>query len=371
MHYGGAELPLRLANGVELHTRPIAARATAAVALWWQAGRLHEIPDEVGAAHLLEHLVSEALPAAALARWGGAVNGQSGREWTVWHALLPAAAAPDFLQTLVRALRAPLPPDAHIEHESRVLAAEIGAESVRDCWEQQALRACFGAHPLARPLAVLPDLDLAGLTAFRARLLTGPRLRVTAAGGLDPDALAAAIRPLEKLPASRATEPAAPALPTQPSYQRRSAAGALWLLPFALTEAAAVAELALLLADPLVGELPRQLRNAAEPLYGLHCELEFCAGIGLWWLRIDAGRVAAVLEAGIEQRIATGFTAAELARVRALRHARQILEGEDLLGQLEVLAGARPAPPTRSASAAPLARVLAACWQRRCRILGD
>ncbi|MBK9428551.1 MAG: insulinase family protein [Gammaproteobacteria bacterium] len=371
MHYGGAELPLRLANGVELHTRPIAARATAAVALWWHTGRLHESPDEVGAAHLLEHLVCEALPAAALARWGGAVNGQSGREWTVWHALLPAAAAPDFLRTLVWALRAPLPPDAHVQRESRVLAAEIGAATARDHWEHGALRACFGAHPLARPLAVLPDLDLAGLTAFRARLLTGPRLRVTAAGGLDPDALAAAIRPLEELPASRAAEPAAPALPIQPCYQRRSAAGALWLLPFALTEAAAVAELALLLADPLVGELPRQLRNAAEPLYGLHCELEFCAGIGLWWLRIDAGRVAAVLEAGIEQRIATGFTAAELARVRALRHARQILEGEDLLGQLEVLAGARPAPPTRSASAATLARVLATCWQRRCRVLGD
>ena len=147
MHYGGAELPLRLANGVELHTRPIAARATAAVALWWHAGRLHESPDEVGAAHLLEHLVCEALPAAALARWGGAVNGQSGREWTVWHALLPAAAAPDFLRTLLRALRAPLPPDAHIEHESRVLAAEIGAESVRDCWEQQALRACWQMRP--------------------------------------------------------------------------------------------------------------------------------------------------------------------------------------------------------------------------------
>jgi hypothetical protein len=42
-----------------------------------------------------------------------------------------------------------------------------------------------------------------------------------------------------------------------------------------------------------------------------------------------------------------------------------------LLGQLEVLAGARPAPPARSASAATLARVLATCWQRRCRVLGD
>lgn len=371
MEHHGPALPQRLANGLELHVRPIAARVTAAVALWWHAGRLHESPDEVGAAHLLEHLVCEALPAAGHARWGGAVNGQSGREWTVWHALLPAAAAPDFLRTLVRALRAPLPPDAHIQRESRVLAAEIGAETARDHWERQALRACFGAHPVARPLAVLPHLDRAGLTAFRARLLTGPRLRVTAAGGMDPDALAAAIRPLEELPDSHIPEPAAPALPIQPCHQRLDAAGALWLLPFAPTEAAAVAELALLLADPLVGELPRQLRDAAEPLYGLHCELEFCAGIGLWWLRIDAGRLAAVLEAGIEQRIVTGFTAAELARVRALRHARQVLEREDLLGQLEVLAGARPAPPARSASAATLARVLAACWQRRCRVLGN
>ncbi|MGB5147924.1 MAG: hypothetical protein WBN86_12455, partial [Porticoccaceae bacterium] len=306
------------------------------------------------------------------ARWGGAVNGQSGREWTVWHALLPAAAAPDFLRTLVRAVLAPLPPDSQVQREARVLAAEIGAESTRERWEQQALRARFGAHPIARPLAVLPALDRPGLTAFRARLLTGPHMRVTAAGGVDPEALAAAIRPLEKLPDSRAPETAAPALPTGPRNQRLPAAtGALWLLPFALTEAAAVAELTVLLADPLVGELPGQLRHGAEPLYGLHGELEFCAGIGLWWLRIDDGRAAPALEAAIEHRIAHGFAASDLARARALRRARRVLDNEDLLGQLEVLAGARSAPPARSPSAAALTRVLATCWQRRCRVLGD
>jgi hypothetical protein len=65
------------------------------------------------------------------------------------------------------------------------------------------------------------------------------------------------------------------------------------------------------------------------------------------------------------------FSAAALARVRAWRRARKTLEREDLLGLLEVLAGARPAPPARAPSSATLARVLAACWQRRCRVLGD
>lgn len=365
---------LRLANGLELRTRSLAGRRTAAVALWWRAGRLHERPDEAGAAHLFEHLVQEALPAGASAGWGGAVNGQSGREWTVWHALLPAAAAPEFLKALAHALRAPLPPDSRLERERRVLAAERTAAAGRDLWEHCALRAAFGTHPVARPLAVQPVLDRAGLDAFRTRLLHGPRLRVTAAGSLDPYALAAALRPLESLPAqvSGEPEPAAPPLPARPSrHPLPTATGALWFLPFPADEAAAVAVLEPLLADPVVGALPRVLRDAAKPLYGLHSELEFCAGIGLWWLWADDARAAAALEAAFTRRLAAGFAPAELARARAWQRARRVLADEDLLGCLEELAGVRPAPPARVPGATALARTLAACWERRCLVLGN
>lgn len=370
MAHHRAPPPLLLANGIELHTHPIAGRHTTAVALWWRAGRLHEGEHESGAAHMLEHLACEALPTAALARWGGAVNGQSGREWTVWHALLPAAAAPEFLTALARALRAPLPPTARIASEARVLAVEIDAAASRDRWEHGALGACFGTHPLARPLAVPPRPDHARLADFRERLLTGPRLRVTAAGNVDPQALATAIQSLGDLPDHGPAGPLAPQLPSRPQIHRlRDApAGALWLLPFALADAIPVAWSADLLAHPLLGQLSRDLRTAATPLYGLHSALEFCADIGLWWLWIDNDDAAFALEAAVEKFLVDGVTAAELARVRALRRARQVVEREDLVGQLEVLAGARPQETGRQPPAADLLRVLAACWHRRCRV---
>lgn len=370
MGHRGAPPPLRLANGIELHTQPSAGRHTAAVALWWRAGRLHEGAHESGAAHLLEHLVCAALPTAALARWGGAVNGQSGREWTVWHALLPAAAAPEFLTALARALRAPLPPEARIASEAGVLAVEIGAAASRDRWEHGALGACFGTHPLARPLAVPPPPDRAHLADFRERLLTGPRLQVTAAGNVDPQVLATAIRSLGDLPDHGPAGPLPPRLPSRPQIHRlRDApAGALWLLPFALTDAIPVAWIADLLAHPLLGQLSRDLRTAATPLYGLHSALEFCADIGLWWLWIDNDAAAFALEAAVEKFLVDGVTATQLARVRALRRARQVVEREDLVGQLEVLAGARPKESGRQPPVADLLRVLAACWNRRCRV---
>lgn len=370
MEHRATALTQCLANGLELHTRPSAGRHTAAVALWWRAGRLHEGEHESGAAHLLEHLVCEALPTTALARWGGAVNGQSGREWTVWHALLPAAAAPEFLTVLARVLRAPLPPAARIAREARVLAVEIDAAASRDRWEHSALAACFGTHPLARPLAVPPRSDRAGLADFRARLLTGPRLQVTAAGNVDPQALVTAIRSLGELPDHCPSGPVPPQLPSHPQIHRLRAApaGALWLLPFARADAIPVAWLADLLAHPLLGRLTCGLRAAATPLYGLHSALEFCADIGLWWLWIDNDAAAFALEAAVEKFLVDGVTAAELARVRALRRARQVVEREDLIGQLEVLAGVRPEETGRQPPPADLLRVLAACWNRRCRV---
>lgn len=136
----------------------------------------------------------------------------------------------------------------------------------------------------------------------------------------------------------------------------------------ALADAIPVAWITDLLAHAPLSQLSRDLRTAATPLYGLHSALEFCADIGLWWLWIDNDAAAFALEAAVEKFLVDGVTAAELARVRALRRARQVVEREDLVGQLEVLAGARPKKARRKPPSADLLRVLAACRNRRCRV---
>ena len=353
-------------RAIAIHTAPAAPGEVAAVALWWRAGRLHEAPTEAGAAHLLEHLVCDALPRGRVAHWGGAVNGQSGREWTVWHALLPAALAPEFIAELSAALTAPLPDAATIAQEARVLAAERSGTRSRDDWELAALRAAFGDHPLARPLAVAPGIGRERLERFRARLLCPSRLILTAAGPVDAAALRAAAAPLAGCSERPTPEPAPPPLPTIPCHAAIDAVGgSLWLLPFSPAEAPAVAALADLLAHPLLGRLPRRLRQLPEPGYALHSEIEYAAGIGLWWLWLDQSRAAPVLAAEIETCLERGFDAAEWAEVAALHAARATLTGADLTGRLAVLSGARPEPAAAMPEATTLTATLAECWGRR------
>ena len=359
-------------GAIIIRAAPVAPGEVAAVALWWRAGRMHESIDAAGAAHLLEHLVCDALPRDRVARWGGAVNGQSGREWTVWHALLPAAQAPEFVAALAAALTARLPDTAAIAQEARVLAAERAAAMARDNWELAALRAAFGNHPLARPLAATPCIGREVLEHFRARLLRRSRLLLTAAGPVDVAALQAAAAPLTRFGDGTILEPPPPPLPTAPCRATIDAAdGYLWLLPFARAQSSAVETLADLLAHPLLGRLPRRLRSAPEPGYALHSEIEYAAGIGLWWLWLDQRRAAPVLVAEIEACLERGFSAAELANAATLRMARATLANADLTGRLATLAGARPALVATTPDAATLMVALAGCWERRVRVKGQ
>ena len=358
-----------LANGIPLRLQVLPGRQAVALALWWCAGRSDEGIGETGAAHLLEHLVCEAVDPDVLARAGGRFNGQSGREWTVWHAFVPADAAPEMLRALVQALLAPLPGAARIAQEARVTGPEIHAAASADAWESLALLARFGEHPLCRPLAVLPEVERAGLDRFRARLLLGSRLMITAAGAVDADRLLAAAGALASLPAGMPPIHGFPALPDRPALgrlPREAGSGALWLLPFEARMNDAVCGLADLLAHPLLGRLPRVLRSGPHAVYALDSRLEWAGGIGLWWLRIEDARAAPLLEAEIDRTLADGWTDTELSRARALRRARQGIEAEDPMAQLERLADLRPQEQAEPPDAVAMRAVLATCWGRRC-----
>ena len=363
-----------LANGIPLRLQALPGRQTVALALWWRAGRADEEPGERGAAHLLEHLVCEAVDGDVLARAGGLFNGQSGREWIVWHALVPADAAPEMLQALIQALLAPLPGEARIAQEVQVTRPEIHAAAAADAWESLALLARFGDHPLCRPLAVLPEIERAGLHRFRARLLRGSRLTISAAGAVDGNMLLAAAGALEALPAEMPQVHVFPPPADRPVCGRlpsEAGAGTLWLLPFEARMNDAVCALADLLAHPLLGRLPRALRSGLPPVYALDSRLEWTGGIGLWWLRIADARAAPLLEAEIDRALADGWSDAELDRARTLRRARQAIDAEDPMAQLERLAGLQPEPRASWPDTRELRATLTACWERRCRMTED
>jgi hypothetical protein len=133
----------------------------------------------------------------------------------------------------------------------------------------------------------------------------------------------------------------------------------------------AVGALADLLAHPLLGRLPRALRSGPHVVYALDSRLEWVGGMGLWWLRIDDARAAPLLEAEIDRALAGGWSDAELTRARALRRARQAIETEDPVAQLERLAGLRPEARAEWPTAGEMRAALVACWGRRCRMTAD
>lgn len=364
---------VQLASGVTLRLQPMCDRPTAAaLALWWQAGRADEREPETGAAHLLEHLACEALHPDLLARCGGSLNGQSGREWTVWHALLPASQAPDMLRALIEAMQAPLPDDRAIAQEARVSRTEIHAAAPMDAWESLALFTRFGEHPLCRPLAVLPLARRAGLAAFRERLLQGQRLVITAAGAIDPGELVEAARSLADLPTATPSLARLPHVPEQPCtgcLPESAGTGALWLLPFQAWMHDAISWLMDLLAHPLLGRLPRRLRTGPVPVYTLDSRLEWIGGMGMWWLNIDDAGAIPQLEAEIDRALTHGFTHEELDRTADLRRARQSIEAQNPMVQIERLAGLRPAACTELPDAGALHAALATCWTSRCMMI--
>ena len=363
-----------LANGIRLHLQALPGRETVALALWWRAGRADEEAGETGAAHLLEHLVCEVVDPEVLARGGGLFNGQSGREWTVWHVLVPADAAPEMLRALIHALLAPLPGAVRIAQEVRVTVSEVQAAASADAWESLALLARFGEHPLCRPLAVLSEVERAGLDRFRTRLLLGSRIMITAAGAVDADRLLAAAGALEALPAGISPVHSFSIPRDRPAFGRlphEAGTGALWLVPFEERMNDAVCGLVDLLAHPLLGRLPRALRSGPHAVYALDSRLEWAGGMGLWWLGIADARAAPLLEAEIDRALADGWTDTELGRARALRRARQAIDAEDPMAQLERLASLRPEARAAWPDARELRAALTACWARRCRMTAD
>lgn len=363
---------VQLANGVAIRLQPMHKQQTAALAVWWHAGRADEREPETGAAHLLEHLTCDALSADLLARCGGLFNGQSGREWTMWHALLPASRAPEMARALIHALQAPLPDERAIAREAHVSRAEIHAAAPSDAWESLALFTRFGEHPLCRPLAVLPLARRAGLTAFRERLLQGQRLIITAAGAIDPDELVEAAQSLASLPTAMPDLAQLPHIPEQPCtgcLPQSAGTSALWLLPFPTQRHDAVSWLMDLLVHPLLGRLSRRLRIGPVPVYALDSRLEWVGGMGMWWLNIDDAGAAPQLEAEIDRALTHGFTHEELDRTANLRRARQSIEAQDPMVQCERLAGLRPAASIEPPDAGALHAALATCWMSRCRMM--
>ena len=195
-----------LDNGLEVvvvsESRPLTA-----LALWIETGAADETSDQVGIAHLLEHMVfkgTATYPTGAAARriesLGGDLNAWTAHDETAFHAtVLPAhwRASLEVISDLVRHGNAT--PEA-FDAEQAVVLEEIASyandpESVLDDAYQNAL---WGDHPYGRPVLgtreTVANHTPRDVAAYRRQHHQPSRARLLVIGDVPADAVIAAAR---------------------------------------------------------------------------------------------------------------------------------------------------------------------------------
>jgi predicted Zn-dependent peptidase len=186
-------------GGPVLLVEPLPGAATAAVGAWIRSGSAHEPARLAGITHLLEHLLlrrcGERDPEAIAEQvdsLGGAVDAFTTRDCCAITAHVPADRLAEAGDLVLDALFDPRPLPDDVSLEQRVIAAEFDLvqDSPAEVAAEKALEACWGDHPLARPVMgrreVVRDLAVDDLVRFHRERFVADHLVLVVVGAV-PD----------------------------------------------------------------------------------------------------------------------------------------------------------------------------------------
>jgi predicted Zn-dependent peptidase len=223
-----------LANGVHVLSEHIPGVRSAAVGVWVRQGGVHEAPAELGASHLLEHMVFKGTArrsahdiALALESLGGSLDAYTSREHTSFQARVLDAHLPEALDVLADLTLAPTLSDDDLRLEREVVLEEIAqVEDTPDdlVFELHGL-GMWDGHGYGQPILGTQETvsEMSGETLRRlhATRYCGQNLVVAAAGNVDHEDFVARVRGyFADLPAGERT-PDAPAAPPTPGGDAR------------------------------------------------------------------------------------------------------------------------------------------------------
>jgi len=191
-------------NGLTVLSEMLPGVRSAAMGIWVRSASAHEAPEEMGVAHLLEHLVFKGTErrtarelAHALEVRGGSLDAYTSRDHTSYQAHILDEDLPLAVEILTDLVRRPLLRDADLELERNVVLEEInGVEDTPDdlVFELHA-RTLWPDHPYGYSILGTPETvgrlraaDLASV--HRAGYYRGNCV-IAAAGHVDHDRLMA------------------------------------------------------------------------------------------------------------------------------------------------------------------------------------
>ncbi len=156
----------------EEHTWPVVT-----IGMYVKAGSLYEAPDQIGAAHLIEHLLfeaeggdSEARVAQYIEGIGGRMSAFTGRDFTHVDITIASDQVETALGSILSTVLEARFDEAAVAHEQMVVAREIAEvnESALGLMDMVLWQNAFASHPYRNPI---------GGTAEAVRALTISRIR--------------------------------------------------------------------------------------------------------------------------------------------------------------------------------------------------
>ncbi|MEP3052612.1 pitrilysin family protein [Ascidiaceihabitans sp.] len=192
----------RLSNGFRIVTEHMPGLASTTVGIWVGAGARHEMPQQNGIAHFLEHMAFKGTDrrsalqiAEAIEDVGGYINAYTSREVTAYYARVLENDVPLALDVLADILLNPVFEDSEIEVERGVILQEIGQaldtpDDVIFDWLQEE---AFPDQPMGRtilgPSERVSSFTRQDLSDFVGSHYGPEQMILSAAGAVDHDAL--------------------------------------------------------------------------------------------------------------------------------------------------------------------------------------
>ncbi|SPH20565.1 putative zinc protease [Ascidiaceihabitans donghaensis] len=192
----------RLSNGFRIVTEHMPGLASTTVGIWVGAGARHEMPQQNGIAHFLEHMAFKGTErrsalqiAEAIEDVGGYINAYTSREVTAYYARVLENDVPLALDVLADILLNPVFEDSEIEVERGVILQEIGQaldtpDDVIFDWLQEE---AFPDQPMGRtilgPSERVSSFTQQDLSDFVGSHYGPEQMILSAAGAVDHDAL--------------------------------------------------------------------------------------------------------------------------------------------------------------------------------------
>ena len=193
-----------LANGLRVVSHAMPHLETASIGVWVDAGARHEMPDEHGMAHFLEHMAfkgTERRSARAIAEEieavGGDLNAATSMETTAYFARVLKDDLPLALDILSDILLNPVFDDSEIGREKDVISQEIAAvhdmpdDLVFDFVQETAFPGQSIGRPILGTHVTVASFSRDGLLRYRARHYHPKAMVLGATGKVDHDDLVA------------------------------------------------------------------------------------------------------------------------------------------------------------------------------------